>query len=71
MYQLIEAGIEAFDVYTKSNSFAGMLVKSSRGDWKLYWNSNATSGSSRKFANPTSAIEFMHNRRASKGWRTV
>lgn len=70
MYQLIEAGVGAFDVYTKSNRFACMLVRKSRGHWALYWDSNASKGSARKFTSPVDAIEFMHNRRVSKGWQT-
>lgn len=68
MYQLIEAGKEAFDVFTKSNRFAGLLVRQPKGHWALYWNSNATRGSARKFPSATAAIEFMHSRRVSKGW---
>lgn len=71
MYQLIEAGIEAFDVYTKSNRFAGMLVRKPKGHWALYWNSNASRGSSRKFSTAVDAIEFMHQRRVSKGLKTA
>jgi hypothetical protein len=71
MYQLFEAGREAFDVFTKSNRFACVLVRQPKGHWSLYWNSNATRGSARKFATAPAAIEFMHARRVAKGWKTT
>ena len=71
MYQLIECGKEAFDVFTKSNRFACILIRKPKGHWVLYWNTNATRGSARKFATAIEAIDFMHNRRSNKGLKTA
>lgn len=70
MYEVIEAGIEAFDVFTKSGRFAGMISKQPKGHWNLYFNCSASKGSKRKFATAHDAIEFMHQRRINKGLAT-
>jgi hypothetical protein len=67
MYQIDSAGIECFDVRTKSGAYCGIVVKRPRG-WVWFWNSTATRGSKRLFNSVSDAIEFMHNRRVSKGW---
>lgn len=66
MYELTLAGIDAHDIFSKSGRFCGILARDHRG-YKLYWNSSCTKGSKRRFSNAESAIEFMHNRRLSKG----
>jgi hypothetical protein len=69
MYQLHSAGIEAFDIFTKSGRFAGIVVQKPAGHHVLYWDSNASRGSARKFPTRQDALEFMHQRRVKKGWR--
>ena len=69
MYQLEAAGIEAFDITTKSGAYAGIVVQRKDGTHALYWDSNCSRGSSRKFATRMAALDFMHQRRVAKGWR--
>lgn len=71
MYYLDWAGIEAFEIWTKSNRFCGVVAQHpTKGHHTLYWNSTATRGSKRKFKTRQEAIEFMHQRRIKKGWST-
>ena len=67
MYELSWAGIECFDIFTKRGAYAGLVAKK-RDGYVLYWNSNATRGSKRKFTSIQQALEFMHQRRIKKGW---
>lgn len=70
MYFLEEVGPEAFEVWTKSNRFACLVVQKPGGHHVLRWNTAGTRGSSRKFATRQDAIEFMHQRRVKKGFST-
>jgi len=70
MYELESVGINAFEVFTKSGRFACMMVQKPGGHHVLYWNTNSSRGSARKFKTQSEAIEFMHQRRIQKGWST-
>lgn len=63
IYQLIEAGIESFDVYTREGRFAGLIASRPDGTFRHYYNSNATRFSQRKFASVADALENIHARR--------
>jgi len=67
MWMLDGAGIEAFDVTAKSGAYRGLVVKKPQGHWAVYFDSNATRGSARKFPTIQSALAFMAERRAKKG----
>lgn len=68
IYRLEGAGIEAYDIFTRSGRYAGIVIQKKDGKHILYWNSNCTRGSARRFATRDEALEFMHKRRVSKGW---
>ena len=70
MYELESVGIEAFEVFTKSGRFACMMVQKPKGHHVLYWNTSSSRGSARKFKTQQDALEFMHQRRISKGFVT-
>lgn len=58
----------AYDVRTKSNAYAGIISwKGENGFAKVYFNSNATRGSTRKFPSIEAALEFIHARREKRG----
>lgn len=71
MYELSEAGAtnegRAFDVYTRNGRFVGLVVETYGKHTKLYYNDTATRGSARKFASIGAAVDFMHNRRITRG----
>lgn len=67
MWMLDSAGIEAFDVTAKSGAYRGLVVRKPKGYWIVYFNSNATRGSARKFPTINAALDFMVERRAKKG----
>lgn len=67
MWILQGAGIEAFDVTAKSGAYRGLIVRKPKGHWMVYFDSNATRGSARKFPTIQAALEFMVERRAKKG----
>lgn len=67
MWMLESAGIEAFDVTAKSGAYRGMIVRQPKGHWAVYFDSNGTRGSARKFPDISAAIEFMFDRRLKKG----
>ena len=71
MYELSSAGIECFDMWTRSGRYCGIVAQCKDGAHRLYWNSNATRGSARRFATRQEAVEFMHNRRVKKGLPTT
>jgi hypothetical protein len=68
MWMLSQAGIEAFDVTAKSGAYRGLVVRKPKGHWVVYFDSNASRGSARKFPSVEAALEFMADRRAKKGW---
>lgn len=60
---------QSFEVTTKGGAFAGIVSERFKtGQVKVWFNSTATRGSARKFQSVQAALEFIHNRRASKGW---
>ena len=67
MWMLDGAGINAFDVTAKSGGYRGLIVQKPKGYWIVYFNSNATRGSARKFPTASDALNFMADRRAKKG----
>ena len=67
MWMLDGCGIEAFDVTAKSGAYRGLVVRKPKGHWSVYFNSDATRGSTRKFPSINAALEFMADRRAKKG----
>lgn len=74
IYQLDSCGYipnvgQSFDVRTKTGAYAGLISENFKnGMAKVYFNSNATRGSSRKFQSVESALDFIHARRVKKGW---
>lgn len=68
MWMLDGCGIEAFDVTAKSGAYRGLVVRKPKGHWVVYFDSNATRGSARKFGSIDAALDFMADRRAKKGW---
>lgn len=68
MFSLDYAGPAAFDVRTKRGAYCGVIAQSPKGDWRVYFNSNATKGSQRRFPTPEAAIAFIYERRVKKGW---
>lgn len=72
MLQLENAGSHqgkfAYDVKTPSGAFAGLIAE--HNDYvRVYFNSNATRGSQRKFADVPAALAYIVERRQKKGWR--
>ena len=71
MMQLENAGSHegkfAYDVRTKSGAFAGVIAEG-KHSVRVYFNSNATRGSQRKFANVEAAFAYIVERRVKKGW---
>lgn len=58
----------SFDVRTKCNAYAGIIAwKGDKGFAKVYFDSNATKGSARKFPSVAAALDFMHARREKRG----
>jgi hypothetical protein len=72
IYQLDIAGSHegrvAYDVRTPKGTFAGVISDQKGGYVRVYFNSTATKGSKRKFADRSEALEFIHARRVKKGW---
>lgn len=73
MFQLSWAGESkegrAFDVLTSNGAFAGIIVENYGRHTEVYFNTSATKGSKRKFQNVTEALEFIYQRRLSKGFK--
>ena len=75
-YQLEMSGYvrnlgQSWDVRTKSGVFAAVISERFKsGLVKVYFNSNATKGSTRKFYSIQEALEFIHQRRINKGYNT-
>jgi len=67
MWMLDSAGIECFDVTTKTGAYRGLVVRKPKGHWVVYFDSNATRGSARKFPTVNAALDFMVDRRAKRG----
>lgn len=71
IYQLDIAGHYqgrfSFDVRTQGGAYAGIISDAADGTVRVYFNSNATRGSKRKFADRQSALEFIHQRREKRG----
>lgn len=72
MLQLEYAGSHegkfAYDVKTQSGAFAGIIAEH-KDHARVYFSSNATRGSQRKFADIQAALTYIVERRKSKGWR--
>ena len=70
-YELSNAGCykgrESFDVFTRSGAYAGIISDAADGTVRVYFNSSATKGSKRKFADRMAALEFIHQRRIKRG----
>jgi hypothetical protein len=69
MFSLDYAGPNSFDVRVQDRAYAGLICSQPRGDFKVYWDSNAARGSTRRFATVQDAVAFIHSRRVKKGWR--
>ena len=72
IYQLEIAGSVgqniSYDVRTKNMAYCGIVAwKGDKGFAKVYFNSNATKGSARKFPSIDAALDFIHTRRERKG----
>jgi hypothetical protein len=59
----------AFDVFTRHNAFAGMIVERYGKGCKVYFDSNCTKGSAKLFADVHAAADYIIARRIKKGWR--
>lgn len=57
----------AYDLKTRGGVYAGTIVETPKGT-RVYFNSTATRGSARRFANVQAASEYMYQRRIKKGW---
>lgn len=69
MFSLTEAGIKSFDVHTRRGAFAGVIAwNQKRDDYAVYFNSNCTRGSKRRFESVQDAVSFIRDRRIKKGW---
>jgi hypothetical protein len=68
MFSLTSAGINCFDLHTRRGGYAGLIAQTAKGDWKVFFNMTGTKGSQRRFPSPQAAVEFIYNRRVSKGW---
>jgi hypothetical protein len=69
MFSLTNAGIECFDLHNRHGGYCGLIVKKPNGEWKAYFNSEATKGSQRRFPTAEAAVAFIRDRRIKKGWR--
>jgi len=70
MFSLEWAGIKSFDVKTRTGAYAGLIALSNSGDfWRVYFDSNCTKGSQRKFSSVEDAISYIEARRIKKGWK--
>lgn len=71
-YALEQAGYykgrQSFDVRCKSGAYAGVISDQADGTVKVYFNSNCTRGSKRKFSSRQDAITFIHQRREKRGF---
>ena len=69
MFSLDYAGPNSFDVRTKNGGYAGLICSQPvRGDFKVYFDSNANRGSVRRFSTVQDAVQFIYDRRVKKGW---
>lgn len=66
IYSLEAAGIECWDVFTKTQRYAGLIVRKKDGSFRHYYNSNGTKGSAKKFKSVNEALENLHNRRLKR-----
>lgn len=73
MLELVNAGGnktgQSFDVFTRQGLYAGMIVEDYAKGCKVYFDSNCSRGSARKFATAQIAAQFIVDRRIKKGWR--
>ena len=71
LYQLDIAGSYkgrvSYDVRTRGGAYAGIIAEQAAGHCKVYFNSDATLGSARKFASIEDALNFIHQRREKRG----
>lgn len=58
----------AFDVKTRGGAFAGIISEHYGKYVRVYFNSNATRGSARKFKSIPEAVDYIIARRIKKGW---
>lgn len=73
MLQLDYAGAtkdgRSFDARTRGGAFAGIIAENYKsGTVRVYFNSNATKGSSRKFRTIQEAAGYIIDRRVRRGW---
>jgi hypothetical protein len=73
MLQLDYAGANkegrSFDARTRNGGFAGIISENYKsGAVRVYFNSNATKGSARKFKTIHEAAGYIIERRIKKGW---
>lgn len=68
MFSLDYAGPNSFDVRTHKGGYAGLICSQPRGDFKVYFDGNATRGSVRRFPTVQDAVRFIYDRRIKKGW---
>jgi hypothetical protein len=68
MFALESAGTNAFDIRTRRGAYCGLIVQAKGGDWKVFFNMEATKGSQRRFPSADAAVKFIRDRRISKGW---
>ena len=59
----------SFDVRLPGGGFAGVITPRKDGTYRVWFNSEATRGSARKFVSIAAAVEYIRARRVKKGWR--
>ena len=73
MLELVNAGGtkegQAFDVFTRHGNYAGIITEKYGKHCSVYFDSNCSRGSARKFPSVQDAAEFIIARRVKKGWR--
>lgn len=59
----------SYEVRTNKGGFAGIVSHNFKNDRiRVWFNSNATRGSAKKFASIEDALDYIYNRRINKGW---
>lgn len=59
----------SYDIRTRGGCFAGIISVKNDGTARVYFNSTATRGSTRKFMGLAGAINYIYDRRVKKGWK--
>jgi len=68
MFSLDAASTTVFDLRARNGAYAGLVTLHANGFWKVYFNSDATRGSARKFPTLNDALAYIADRRVKKGW---